>query len=136
MTEKTVFEKLIAREYPVWPIYEDEKHIAILDLTPFEKGHTMVIPKKPYVTVWEMPEDEYLELQKVVLKVAKHIQQKLNCGINICQNNLPISGQQVPHVHFHIIPRREEKHLYHTELHINYDTPEEKNQYMADLKMD
>jgi len=110
--EKTIFEKIIDREIPADIIYEDEKHMAFLDIQPFEKGHILVIPKFPFETVFEMSEDEFLELQKVVLKIAKKINKEISGGLNILQNNFPIAGQVVPHVHFHLIPRNEKKELY------------------------
>lgn len=109
---ETLFTKIVRGDIPSFKIYEDEKHLAFLDIMPFEKGHTLVIPKKPYETIMEMPEDEFLELQKVVLKIAKHYEETLHCGINIWQNNKEISGQEIPHVHFHIIPRKIKKNAY------------------------
>lgn len=87
----TLFTKIIQREIPATIIYEDIDHIAILDINPFEKGHTLVIPKKEYETIFDMPEEAYLELQKVVFKIAKHYERTLGCGINILQNNKEIS---------------------------------------------
>lgn len=109
---ETIFEKIVKREIPANIIYEDDKHLAFLDISPFEKGHTLVIPKKAYETIFDMSQSEFIELQKVVYKVAKHMKSVLKCGLNICQNNYEISGQEVPHVHFHLIPRREKKNLY------------------------
>ncbi len=115
MVEETIFTKIINRQIPSNIIYEDENTIAILDINPFEKGHTLVIPKKPYVTIMQMPQNEFLELMKIVQKIATHYEQVLNCGINIWQNNKEISGQEVMHVHFHIVPRKEKKACYKLE---------------------
>ena len=112
MKEKTIFEKIVDKEIPANIIYEDEKHLAFLDIQPFEKGHTLVIPKKAYETIFDMPEEEFLELQKVVLKLAKKINQELGGGLNILQNNYKMAGQIVPHVHFHLVPRNSDKKLY------------------------
>ena len=101
----SIFSKIISREIPANIIYEDENHIAFLDIHPFEKWHTLVVPKHEYKTIFDMNEDAYLELQKIVLKIAKHYEKVLSCGMNILQNNKEIAGQTVPHVHFHIIPR-------------------------------
>jgi len=116
----TIFTKIINREIPASIIYEDENTIAFLDIMPFEKGHTLVIPKKEYETIMEMPEKEYLELQKIILKIAKHLEKELNCGINIWQNNKEISGQEVPHVHFHVVPRKEKKEAYNLKNRVKY----------------
>jgi histidine triad (HIT) family protein len=112
MKEKTIFEKIVDKEIPADIIYEDEKHLAFLDIQPFEKGHILVIPKFPYETIFEMPENDYLDLQRVVYKIIDKIQFELGGGMNILQNNFPIAGQVVPHVHFHLIPRNVNKELY------------------------
>ncbi|MCH8519013.1 HIT family protein [Candidatus Gracilibacteria bacterium] len=101
----SIFTQIIERKIPASIVYEDNSHIAFLDIYPFEKGHTLVVPKKEYETIMDMPEDEYLELQKIVLQIAKHYEKILGCGINVVQNNKAIAGQSVFHVHFHIIPR-------------------------------
>ena len=120
----SIFTKIIQREIPASIIYEDEKHIAFLDISPFEKGHTLVVPKKEYETIFDMPEDEYIELQKVVLKIAKHYESVLNCGINILQNNKAVAGQSVFHVHFHIIPRFENGAFRSFEKSLSYEPGE------------
>jgi histidine triad (HIT) family protein len=112
---ESIFTKICKREIPSSIIYEDENHLAFLDIFPFEKGHTLVIPKKEYETIFDMPEEEFKELMGVVHKVAKHIEEVLDCGVNICQNNKKSAHQEVMHVHFHVIPRREEKALYRME---------------------
>ena len=96
---KNIFEKIIDREIPADIVYEDENHLAFLDITPFSKGHTLVIPKKNYENISDMPENEYLELQKVVLKLTKHYREILKCKIGQL-----IYGLDVSHVHIHIFP--------------------------------
>ena len=115
----SLFTKIIKREIPASIVYEDEDHIAFLDIHPFEKWHTLVVPKKEYETIFDMPENEYLELQKIVFKIAKHYEKLLCCGINIVQNNKAISWQSVFHVHFHIIPRLKDTGFVFFE---NYET--------------
>ena len=129
-----IFEKIITREIPAYIIYEDEKHLAFLDIMPFEKGHTLVIPKKPYVTIFEMNEDEFTELMRIVYKIANHYEKELGCGINIWQNNKKVSGQEIPHVHFHVIPRRISKPTYHLDKREKYLNNEIEN-YHKRLKL-
>lgn len=117
----TLFTKIINREIPASIIYEDENHIAFLDINPFEKWHTLVVPKKEYETIFHMPEDKYLELQKIVLKIAKHYESLLWCWINIVQNNKEIAWQSVFHVHFHIIPRTQDNWFVFFENGVHYD---------------
>lgn len=125
--EKTIFSKIVDREIPAHIIYEDSKHLAFLDITPFEKGHTLIIPKKPYKTIFDMPELEFQELMRVVRKVSEHLREVLNCDINLWQNNGEMSGQEVPHVHFHVVPRRENKKTYARENNVFYLDGENRN---------
>jgi len=134
MEKETLFTKIIKREIPASIIYEDENTLAILDINPFEKGHTLVIPKKPYETIMQMPEKEFLELMKIVKKIADHYEKTLDCGINIWQNNKSISGQEIMHVHFHIIPRRVEKSCYKLENSEKY-LENEKETYLNKLRV-
>ncbi len=136
MTEKTLFEKIIDREIPADIIYEDADHIAFLDINPFEKGHTLVVPKKPYEVMMDMPIDEYQQLQAIVHQVATHTNKQLGGGINIHQNNYPIAAQVVPHVHVHVIPRNEVKDTYRSDNHIgSYDSESEKLSFVEKLKL-
>ena len=102
---KTIFEKIVDREIPATIIYEDEKYLSFLNAFPFEPGHVLVIPKKAYNTIFEMTEKNFLELQKVVFKIASRIKKVTNQDIAIIQRNGVNAGQEIPHVHFHIIPR-------------------------------
>ncbi len=136
MKEKTIFEKIIDREIPADILYEDQKHIVILDINPFEKGHILVIPKKNYETILDMSEEDFLDLQKIVLKFAKKVHSVFGGGLNVNQNNYKEANQEVPHVHFHIFPRTENKKLYHSENHTGkYTSEEEKKEIIENLKI-
>ncbi len=120
----SLFTKIIQREIPASIIYEDENHIAFLDINPMEKWHTLVVPKKEYETIFDMPEWEFLELQKIVYKISKHYENILDCGINILQNNKTVAGQEVMHVHFHVIPRLEKKAFLNHDIWDTYSDRE------------
>lgn len=136
MSEKTIFEKIVERTIPASIVYEDDTHIAILDINPFEKGHTLVIPKEPYETIMDMPEASYLSLQRLVHRLAKRMHEELGGGINIHINNYPEAHQEVPHVHVHIIPRHEDKAMYHPENHTgSYESDEEKQAFVEKLSV-
>jgi len=101
-----VFCSIIKGDIPSSKVYEDEKVLAILDISQTTKGHTLVIPKKHYNNVLEMPKDEYLYLMEVAQKIAKHLVDKLNAtGLNILVNTNESAGQTVMHTHVHLIPR-------------------------------
>ena len=96
---ESIFTKIIKGEIPSYKIYEDENHFAFFDIGPFARGHTLVIPKKEYDNISDMPEDEYVDLQKVVLKLVKHYRKVLDCKIGTL-----VFGLDVPHVHIHVFP--------------------------------
>ena len=103
----TIFTKIIQGDIPSYKIYEDENTFAFLDIGPFSKGHTLVIPKKEYDNIADMPEDEYLDLQKQVLKLVKHYREVLGCKIGTM-----VYGTDVPHVHIHIFPINDELKVF------------------------
>ncbi|EHP86141.1 HIT family protein [Methanotorris formicicus] len=100
-----IFCKIVSKEIPAKIIYEDEDTMAFLDINPRNRGHTLVIPKKHYETLDEMPDEEMAKLMKTIKKVIEILKPLNFDGYNIVNNNKPVAGQEVPHVHFHIIPR-------------------------------
>ncbi|KHO51753.1 MAG: Hit-like protein involved in cell-cycle regulation [archaeon GW2011_AR17] len=100
-----VFCSIIQKEIPTQIVYEDSFSLAFLDIHPASKGHTLVIPKNHYEFLSQIPEHEYIAFMKTLQKIAKGMMHYTE-GINILQNNGKDAGQLVPHVHFHIIPRR------------------------------
>lgn len=108
-----IFCKIIAGEIPCKKIYEDENNLAFLDIFPRTEGHSLVIPKKHYSTLDEMPANEAQKFIIAVQNVATLLKNKLRApAYNIISNNGTLSGQEVPHLHFHIFPRTEHDQLY------------------------
>ena len=104
-----LFCKIISGEIPSQKIYEDDAVLAILDIAQTTKGHTLVMPKKHYENVLEMPEDEYTVLMLQVQKLAQKIVANLEAnGVNILANTNEAAGQTIPNAHVHIIPRYDE----------------------------
>lgn len=130
MSEKTIFEKVISGELPHYKVYEDEETYAFLDASPSVYGHTLVIPKKPYKNIYEIPDELDDKLFKTVKKMARTIKKAFETdGINVVMNNEPAAGQVVFHAHIHIIPRFENDGGYHGQR-LTY--PEGKAQEIAD----
>jgi histidine triad (HIT) family protein len=100
-----IFCKIANKEIPAKIVYEDESTFAFLDINPRSKGHTLVIPKEHYETFDELPDDVAIALVKTIKKVIEMLRPLNPDGYNILNNNKPAAGQEVPHVHFHIIPR-------------------------------
>ncbi len=103
-----VFCKIAAGEIPCTRVYEDDQALAFMDIGPIIKGHVLVIPKKHYDPITETPDAVLQHLIVVVKKIAAAQRKALKTdGCNIIQNNGRVSGQAVPHLHFHVIPRFE-----------------------------
>lgn len=101
-----IFCSIIAGEIPAFRIFEDEDHIAFLDIFPAALGHTLVIPKKHSADIHEITAFEYGALASRAKSVADLIQEKLATdGITIMQMNKTAGWQSVFHTHFHVIPR-------------------------------
>ncbi|NIO22671.1 MAG: HIT domain-containing protein [Candidatus Aenigmarchaeota archaeon] len=106
MEEECLFCKIVAGEIPSEEVYSDGDFIAFLDINPRNPGHTLVIPRKHYNTILEMPDSEVADLSRVVKKIAIAVKKGTNAdGISIGQSNERAAGQVIPHVHFHVIPR-------------------------------
>ncbi len=106
MENECIFCKVAKGEMPSEKVYEDENVFAFLDINPRNPGHTLVIPKKHYATLMDMPNDEANKLFFIVKKLSSNIKEAVKAdGISISQSNGRAAGQIIPHVHFHIIPR-------------------------------
>lgn len=100
-----VFCKIIDGEIPARMIYESEDAVAFLDLSPWQTGHSLVIPRRHVADVLE--DDTVLEtLAPTVVEVAKLLKSKLGAtACNIISNAGKDSGQEVFHAHVHVVPR-------------------------------
>ena len=118
----TIFTEIIEGKGPGFIIFEDEKHVAILDKYPIDTGHSLVIPKKPYEKITDMPKDEVAELFSLVPQIANAILKATGAvAFSIAQNNGKEAKQIVPHVHIHIIPRYADKATMWTKRQIPTD---------------
>lgn len=98
----------IAKEGKSEKVMESDNFFAIRDIRPRVEGHTLVIPKKHYVTLLDIPDKLGNEMLYFTKKVAeKLLDDKHGDGFNILMNNLEVAGQLVMHAHLHIIPRKE-----------------------------
>jgi len=110
--ENCKFCKIAKKELPASHIYEDEEVMAFLDVRPLNEGHTLVIPKKHYETIYSVPDEEIGHLFKVARKVACALKKSVGAeGITISQHNERAAGQAIFHLHVHVIPRYEGQKL-------------------------
>lgn len=102
-----IFCKIINKEIPSYPVYEDNEVYAFLDITQTTKGHTLVIPKKHVQDIFEYEEGLAESLFSRVPKIARAMEKAFPemKGLNIINNNKEIAYQSVFHTHIHLIPR-------------------------------
>jgi len=109
-----VFCKIAKKESPASIVYEDEQVVAFLSSRPVNVGHTLVIPKKHYGNIYDIPEEEAGYLFKIVKKIAHAVKDATGTeGIRIVQNNGEAAGQVVFHLHVHIIPMKPHNQFRH-----------------------
>ncbi len=121
--EDCVFCKIVSGKLPSYKVYEDERHIAFLDINPFSVGHTLVCPRRHGETLWDMDEHEIAEIFKVASKVSMGVVAATNAdGFRIMQNNGEAANQAVAHIHVHVIPHKmEDKGKFMNRLKISGD---------------
>jgi len=101
-----LFCDIVGRRQPAHFVYEDVTHVAIMDRYPIQRGHVLVIPKKHYDSIIDMPVGSVRELFGKVPAIAKGVVLATGAeGFNIGNNNGIAANQIIPHVHVHIIPR-------------------------------
>lgn len=104
--EECLFCKIVRGEIPSAALLENEKVLSFLDINPVNHGHALVIPKKHVETLIEAEPDELENCIVTARQVAGAIVEATGAeGFNLLQNNGRCSGQVVPHMHFHVIPR-------------------------------
>lgn len=105
---ESIFSKIIRKEIPAKIVYEDELSLAFHDISPKAPVHVLVIPKKVIPSVEEIaPEDQSLigHLYLVIQKVARQLEIAEN-GYRVVVNCRRDGGQEVPHLHFHLLGGR------------------------------
>ena len=104
-----IFCKIAAGEIPSRKIYEDSDLIAIMDLNPTSKGHSLIIPKEHCTNIYDIDEDIAAKVMKTAKKLATKMTVALTCdGFNLLQNNGETAGQTMFHFHMHLIPRNKD----------------------------
>ena len=96
----SIFTKIINGEIPCYKVAETENFLAFLDINPNAKGHTLCIPKKEEDKIFDLDEQNYLELMKFSRKVALALEKSIPCS----RIGMSVIGLEVPHVHVHLIP--------------------------------
>lgn len=125
----SIFSRIVAGEIPCYKIAEDDKFFAFLDISPLQKGHTLVIPKHEVDYIFDLTDEELASLQVFAKKVAIAIKKAIPCvKVGQC-----VLGLEVPHAHIHLVPMQSEADMRFTNPHLEL-SPEEFQQIAASIR--
>ncbi|MGE4371639.1 MAG: HIT family protein [Xanthobacter sp.] len=103
---ENIFAKILRGEMPAHKVYEDDKAFVFLDIFPRAPGHALVIPKAPVRNIFDITPDDLAHVAKVSQTVAHAAIDAYGAdGITVIQSNEKAGGQEVFHLHVHVIPR-------------------------------
>jgi histidine triad (HIT) family protein len=106
MDKSCVFCRIALGEERASIVYDDGTVLVFMDANPINVGHTLVVPKEHWETIYELPEDTLTRLFSIVKKIAIAAKRAVKAdGINIVQSNEKAATQFVGHLHVHVIPR-------------------------------
>lgn len=104
MEEACTFCRIVRGELPAYVVYETDRVMAFLDRHPVSRGHTLVVPKEHVETIYDAAGMSYV--WEAIVAVANAMRDALDpAGMNVDQNNGAVAGQEVFHLHSHLIPR-------------------------------
>ena len=101
-----IFAKILRGEIPSTKVYEDDDTLVFMDIMPRADGHCLVIPKTPCRNLLDASTEPLASVIAVTQKVARAVKEAFDAGgVTIQQFNEAVGGQEVFHLHFHILPR-------------------------------
>ena len=100
----SIFTRIVKGEIPSYKVAESDKFYAFLDIAPMAKGHTLVIPKREVDYIFDIEDQEYMELQLFAKRVAEAIKEAIPCQ----RVGVAVLGMEVPHAHIHLDPLQTE----------------------------
>lgn len=104
--KNNIFAKILRGEAPCFKVYEDAHTLAFMDIMPQAEGHTLVIPKEPAESIFDLSPEGAAAAMRTTKKVAAAVKEVTGApGLMIAQLNGVDAGQTVFHIHFHVIPR-------------------------------
>jgi histidine triad (HIT) family protein len=113
MSVDCIFCRIAAKQAQGHYAYQDERCTAFLDVTPFNPGHTLVIPNEHVSRLSELPLHIGAHLFKVAIRISQAIVDSdlRSEGFNVFLSDGECAGQEVPHIHLHVLPRFEQDGL-------------------------
>ena len=108
MSSDCVFCQIVDGDIPGRIVYEDDDVVSFLDANPLSKGHTLVVPRDHHERVADLPDGDRDAVFATLGRLAPVVEDAVDAdGINVGMNDGRAAGQEVPHVHGHLVPRFE-----------------------------
>ena len=108
MSGDCIFCSIVDGEIPSHTVYEDDDVLAFLDANPLARGHTLVIPKSHHPRLQDLDASIAASIHEALFALVGTVEDAVDAdGSNVGLNNGEASGQEIPHVHYHIVPRFE-----------------------------
>ncbi|QLD90492.1 HIT family protein [Natronomonas salina] len=108
MSDDCIFCRIVDGEIPSRTVYEDDEVLAFLDANPLSPGHTLVVPKAHHQFLSDLPADLSASVFAAVRELTPRVQRAVDAEAHtIAVNDGPAAGQEVPHLHVHVVPRFE-----------------------------
>ncbi|MBO9446180.1 HIT family protein [Ruegeria sp. R14_0] len=105
---ENIFAKILRAEIPSTRVFEDDDTLAFMDIMPRADGHLLVIPKTPCRNILDASPEQLAAVMATVQKMAKAVVAAFDAdGVTIQQFNEAAGGQEVFHLHFHVLPRHD-----------------------------
>ena len=100
------FAKILRGEFPSFKVYEDSHVLAFLDIMPRSTGHTLVIPKAAVRNIFDISADDFAHVARAAHRIAEASKRAFNAdGMSVAQFSEAAGGQEVFHLHMHVMPR-------------------------------
>jgi histidine triad (HIT) family protein len=108
VTDDCIFCAIVDGEIPGHVVHETETTLAFLDANPLAEGHALIVPKAHHARIADLPADLAVDLFGVVHDLVPRVEAAVDAdAVTVGVNDGPAAGQEVPHVHVHLVPRRE-----------------------------
>jgi len=112
MADDCIFCKIVTGELPAEIVQEDEHTLAFMDINPWTRGHTLVVPRRHSRNLYEAPEEDLLHAASAAQRLALAMRDRLDCdGVDLLNACEPAAWQTVFHLHIHVIPRYDDDPL-------------------------
>ncbi len=108
MADDCIFCKIVQGEAPSQIVQEDERTVAFMDISPWTRGHALVVPREHARNLYEISDEDLAATMSAAKRLAERMRDRLGCdGVNLLNSAEPAAWQTIFHVHVHVLPRFE-----------------------------